>query len=216
MLRPWPRGQGDLAVAVRPIAFGTVDAIGTGAPNNDPEALMAAIAAGSQDAVAALYDRFSPLVHAMCRRILHDEAAAEDLLEDIFIEVWNKRERYDPARGGVATYLATLTRSRAIDRLRAQRRSPATPLLDGFDPAAPASDPARATYDRERKVMVERALAGLNEDQRKAIELAYYDGLSHNDVAERLAKPLGTVKTWIRQGLIRLRDSMRIEEEEAS
>jgi len=177
---------------------------------------MAAIAAGSQDAVATLYDRFSPLVHAMCRRILHDEAAAEDLLEDIFIEVWNKRERYDPSRGGVATYLATLTRSRAIDRLRAQRRSPATPLVDGFDPAAPPSDPATPTYDRERKLMVERALAGLNGDQRKAIELAYYDGLSHNDVAQRLAKPLGTVKTWIRQGLIRLRDSMRIDDEEAS
>jgi len=176
---------------------------------------MAAIAAGRQEALAQLYDRFAPLVHAMCRRILRDEAAAEDLLEDIFIEVWNRRDRYDPSRGAVATYLATLTRSRAIDRLRAKQRSPSTPLLEGFDPAAALSDPGQALCDQERRTMVERGLAALTDDQRKAIELAYYDGLSHNDVAAQLSKPLGTVKTWIRQGLIRMRDSMRIDDGEA-
>jgi RNA polymerase sigma-70 factor (ECF subfamily) len=177
------------------------------------EALMAAIARGDQSALAALYDRFSPMIFALCRRALRDAAAAEDLLEEIFVELWRRADRYDASRGGVATYLATLTRSRAIDRLRSRSRAQAGAIPEGADPVAPATDPAAGIAGDERQRRVAAALAALSPDQRQAIELAYYEGLSHTEIAQRLAKPLGTVKTWVRQGLIRLRDDLRTYDE---
>jgi RNA polymerase sigma-70 factor (ECF subfamily) len=186
--------------------------------NRDPArsvedvALMAAIAGGDQQALAALYDRFSPMVFALCRRALRDPSAAEDLLEEIFVELWRRADRYDPARGGVATYLATLAHSRAIDRLRAMRRT-GQPIPEGLEPVAPPVDPASGLSGDEQRRRISAALSGLSDDQRAAIELAYYQDLSHSEIAQRLNKPLGTVKTHIRQGLIRLRDALRTEHE---
>ena len=192
-----------------------MDAKASESTRADDAALMAAVARGDHAALATLYDRFSPMVFALCRRALRDVAAAEDLLEEIFIELWRRADRYDATRGGIATYLATLARSRAIDRLRAQRRAPVASLPDGVEPVAGASDPAAAISGDERRTRMAAALAALSADQRSAIELAYYQGLSHTEIAQRLDKPLGTIKTWVRQGLIRLRDELRTDDEGA-
>lgn len=176
---------------------------------------MAKIATGDHAALTSIYDRYSPLVLALARRMLRDVAAAEDLVEEVFIELWRRGERYDPSRGAVATYITTLTRSRAIDRLRSERRTPAAPLGDGIEPTGPHLPPELNLVEDERRRLITGALTELSGDQRQAIELAYYEGLSHNDVAQRLNKPLGTVKTWIRQGLIRLREYLRTDDGEA-
>ncbi len=176
----------------------------------DDHALMAAIANGDQSALEQLYERFSPMVYALCRRVLRDPNVADELLADIFMEVWRKSERFDASRGSVVTYLATLTRSRAIDRLRSQRRTAAAPLSEIAEPEASPSDPASALGDAEQRARVASALALLSPDQRAAIDLAYFSGLTQSQIAQRLNKPLGTVKTHIRQGLIQLRDVLRI------
>ena len=175
-------------------------------------ALMARVAAGDHSAMEALYDRYSRLVYAIAMRMLHDAQAAEELLSDIFMELWRKVERFDAARGSLATYLATLTRSRAIDRMRSAKRRAAAPLAG--DQAAALVDPAAAPSSRltgaEDRARVATALARLSGDQRSSLELAYFDDLSHSEIATRLGKPLGTVKTHIRQGLIMLREILQI------
>jgi RNA polymerase sigma-70 factor (ECF subfamily) len=175
-------------------------------------ALMARVAAGDHGAMEAIYDRYSRLVYAIAMRMLHDAQAAEELLSDIFMELWRKVERFDAARGSLATYLATLTRSRAIDRMRAARRHAAAPLA--ADQAAALVDPAAAPSSRltgaEDRARMVTALGRLSGDQRSTLELAYFDDLSHSEIATRLGKPLGTVKTHIRQGLIMLREILQI------
>ncbi len=186
--------------------------VATGSGSSDAAgdaAIMAAIAAGDRAALESLYDRYSPMVYALCRRILRDPAAADDLLSDIFLELWRRGDRFDPLRGSVPTYLATLTRSRGIDRLRAQARTAAAPLNEETADGSVIDPSAELTAD-ERGLEVRKALAGLSIEQRQAVELAYYEGLSHSQIADRLSKPLGTIKTHIRQGLIHLRDSLRI------
>jgi RNA polymerase sigma-70 factor, ECF subfamily len=182
--------------------------VGTG---SDDFALMEGIAARDASALQRMYDKHSPLVLALCIRVLHDRAEAEDVLVDVFWELWDRANRYDPRRGNPLTYLTTLARSRAIDRRRSKGR--VHPVdLDATSPAtAPASDsPESGIVAGENAVLVKKALLGLDPAQRQAIECAFYDGLSHTEIAEKLGKPLGTVKTYIRQGLIRLRQSLRI------
>ncbi len=192
-----------------------MDATQNRAAASEDAALMRRVADGDQAAVGLLYDRYAALVLALARRILRDAQAAEDLLEDIFVELWSRADRYDPSRGAPATYIATLTRSRAIDRLRASRRGHAASLADTPEPRGPAQPPERSLVEQDRQAQVSKALAELSVDQRQAIELAFYDDLSHADIAQRLGKPLGTIKTWIRQGLIRLRDCLRTDEGES-
>jgi RNA polymerase sigma-70 factor (ECF subfamily) len=168
---------------------------------------MDAIASGDSNALRALYDRHSPLVFATCVRMLRDRNEAEDLLIDIFHEVWQKSSRYDASRGSPVTYLMTLTRSRAIDRQRARPKLRMSDI-DNSDVSGGATPDAPVLAD-EMRVAVVGALQKLELAQRQAIECAYYDGLSHSEIAEKLNKPLGTIKTYIRQGLIRLRESLR-------
>jgi len=173
---------------------------------------MESIAAGDAAALRALYDRHSALVLAVCLRVLRDRGAAEELLVDIFQELWERSDRYDPKRASPLTYLMTVTRSRAIDRQRARPKLvPAT--LDGNDSAIPPAQgsPVGEALLGERRTIVRTALSRLDPSQRQAIECAYYDGLSHSEIAEKLNKPLGTVKTYIRQGLMRLRELLRPE-----
>jgi len=172
---------------------------------------MEGIAARDPSALQRLYDRHASLVLAVCVRILHDRAEAEDVLVDVFWELWDRFERYDAKRGNPLTYLTTLARSRAIDRRRS--RGKLRPVdLDATAPAvAPTTDsPEKGAVADENRALVKRALLGLDPTQRQAIECAFYDGLTHTEIAEKLGKPLGTVKTYIRQGLIRLRQSLRI------
>jgi RNA polymerase sigma-70 factor (ECF subfamily) len=182
---------------------------------SDDFALMSAIAAGDRGAISALYDRHAPLLLALCRRILRDQADAEDVLTDVFFEVWSRADRFDPSRGSPVTYLVTLARSRSIDRRRARaaRGGAVTVSADAADAAALVSaspNPSQSTEADEQRRIVRAALACLEPQQREAIECSFYEGLSHSEIAEKLGKPLGTVKTYIRQGLIRLRDRLRI------
>jgi len=168
------------------------------------------MAAGDQDALAEIYDRHGRLVYSLAFRILRDQSDAEDVVQDVFSQAWRQASRYDASRGSVLGWLLTLTRSRAIDRLRGRRSRP-EPSTDESalnsipDPAAPAdvqaASAAQATHLRA-------ALDGLTVLQRVAIELAFYEGLTHAEIAERLELPLGTVKTRIRQGLLKLRDRL--------
>jgi len=173
--------------------------------------LMRGIAAGDRKAFSILFDRHSPMLLSICRRILKDAGSAEDILMDVFFEVWTRADRYDASRGTPLTYLVTLTRSRAIDR---QRSVASHPPESSFSPdnstqTSPQADPLQIANANEQGQIVRAALAGLDTQQRQVLECAFYEGLSHSEIAEKLQKPLGTVKTYIRQGLIRLRDSLR-------
>ena len=173
---------------------------------------MQRIARRDGDALRCLFDRYGRVCLAICVRILRDRNDAEQLLIDVFAEVWERCDRYDATRGSPITYLLTLSRSRAIDRVRARKTSPAA-SLDSIPSLNLASDNTQTPLDQtmlgERRVIVREALGRLDANQRQAVELAFYDGLSHSEIAEKLHKPLGTVKTHIRQGLIRLRDMLR-------
>jgi RNA polymerase sigma-70 factor (ECF subfamily) len=171
---------------------------------------MRRVAARDPNALRALYDRHSALVFALCLRILRDRADAEDLLVDVFWELWDKSARFDPGRGSPISYLVLLARSRAIDRKRGKRVSTG-PLLSEDLPATADTDPSASANLAERADLVKRALAQLEPQQRQAIECSFYDGLSHSEIADRLSKPLGTIKTYIRQGLIRMREMLRTE-----
>jgi RNA polymerase sigma-70 factor (ECF subfamily) len=175
--------------------------------------LLACVRLGDREAFRALYERFAPEVLALCERILHSRADAEDAVADIFWEVWQRRQRYDATRGAPRTYLMTLGRSRAIDRLRSHKARPDMDdkrRTDGeLTLPAVGPSPQDAAAAEELRSRVVAAMADLNHRQREAMELAYFEGLSHQQISERLAAPLGTVKTHIRQGLTRLRSVLR-------
>jgi RNA polymerase sigma-70 factor (ECF subfamily) len=188
----------------------------------DDLALMAAIADGHRDALAVLFDRHAGLVMSLCLRICRDHHVAEEVLIDVFHEAWRRADRYDPSRANPRTYLTTLARSRAIDRLRSTKSDlpkagHPVPLEDALPSLSmPASaDPSAASEAAEQTAFISKLLASLDPHQRHAIELAYYFGLSHSEIADKLGKPLGTIKTHVRQGLIQLRDALRRENKSA-
>ena len=188
----------------------------TATPRDDMQ-LMAAIAEGDQSAFAEIYQRHAALMFAMCLRIVRERSDAEEVLSEVFMELWRRAERYEPSRGAPVAYLINLTRSRAIDRLRAKQRDRAV-IVD--TPQSPDEayaevgvdarpDPLGATLDEERRQRVHQALDGLTALQRQAVELSFLQGMSHSQVAETLGEPLGTVKTRIRQGLLHLREALQ-------
>jgi len=181
----------------------------------DDSELLEAVRRGDRDAFRALYDRFGADVLALCERILHQRADAEDAVADVFWEVWQRRDRYDAARGGARPYLMTLARSRAIDRLRSQAARPDA-RGEGYrrfweeeQLTTLIPSPERSAAHAELKLRIAEAFAELDERQRQAMELAYYEGLTHQQIAERLDTPLGTIKTHIRKGLSRLRYALK-------
>ena len=181
-------------------------------PGDDDAELVRRLGARDADALAALYDRHAGSVYAVCLRMLGD-ADAEEVVSDVFWQLWASPERFDPSRGTPGAFLTVLARSRAVDRLRtAGRRSR---ILDGGQSdvrellhGEADGDPFAATADVELRRHVAGALADLDARQRRAIELSFYGALSHSEVAAALGAPLGTVKSWIRQGLVRLRESL--------
>jgi len=181
------------------------------AESRDDFTLMEAIANGDRQALSALYDRHSPLLFSICRHVLQDTGEAEDVLIDVFFEVWSRAERFEAARGCPLTYLVTLARSRAIDRRRSQTARPRMMSDDARAEAkaASAENPLQAVDSGEQREIVRAAMGSLEPAQREALECSFYEGLSHSEIAAKLGKPLGTVKTHIRQGLIRLRDRLR-------
>lgn len=179
----------------------------------DPK-LLSRVVKGDQQAFNQLYDQSSPLLYSLALRILGTREEAAELLQEVYLEVWRKVVRYDVGRGTPIAWLITLTRSRAIDHLRARgsraHPQPSAPV-DGA-PAAQITDqkpgPSEAPADQEFRSLVSGALTGLPLAQQQAIELAYYEGLSHTEIAARLNQPMGTVKTRIKLGMSKLRESL--------
>ncbi len=173
-------------------------------------ALVGQVAAGDQSALATLYDTTNRLVYGLVLRVLRDASTAEEVLLDVYTQVWRQAASYDTGRGTPLAWLTTIARSRAIDRLRSgwqdqQRKEPLESL--GEAPASAAS-PEDLTVASERQRFVRTALETLSPEQREVIELAYYSGLSHSEIAAKLNQPLGTVKTRTRLGMMKLREAL--------
>jgi RNA polymerase sigma-70 factor (ECF subfamily) len=169
-------------------------------------ALMQGIRTRDAESLAHLYDETSRFLFGLALQILRDTADAEEVILDVYEHVWNRPELYDETRGNVWNWLAVVTRHRAIDRLRQAntRRSHEAPI----DPEQERPVPAEDIVLKEERDIVRRAMASLKPDQREAIELAFFGGLTHVEVAERVGAPLGTIKTRIRAGLRKLKEAM--------
>jgi RNA polymerase sigma-70 factor (ECF subfamily) len=174
---------------------------------------MAGLRSRDEQAFLQLYRQYGDQVLAVCLRVLHDRHVAEDVLSEIFWEIWTHPDRYDSSRSTPQTYLFMVARSRAIDRLREQGRrakviSEVAKSLAGKDDKAPSELPEASAVLFEDKQLVLAAVNGLEAHQRQALELAFFQGLSHQQIAEHLNHPLGTVKSRIRQALIHLRTKL--------
>ena len=174
------------------------------------------MARGHDRAAAQFYDKYSPAMFALAVRIVGEGADAEDVVLDAFTQAWNKASTYDASRGSVLGWLTTMTRTRALDCVRSRgRRTRAVDTASrtmGDDPVAVAGyavSAADVVELDERAVAVNGAMAVLSGQQRSAIELAFFEGLTHTEIAERLGEPLGTIKTRIRLGMQKLRDVLR-------
>ncbi len=192
-----------------------VDMQSVGLPPPDASAaLLARIAQGDREAFSHFYDAFAGLALGLIRRVLRDSTACEEVLQEVFWQIWQEAARYDPRRGSPEAWVVMRAKTRAIDRLRAIRRREKTfvaPVDDAIAASAsdaPAENPGVAA---ERRGLVRSALAGLPEPQRRVVELAFFEGLTQSEIAHRLGEPLGTVKTRARLGLERLRSLMKRE-----
>ncbi|MBM4134400.1 MAG: sigma-70 family RNA polymerase sigma factor [Nitrospira sp.] len=176
--------------------------------------LLAQVAKGSQQAFEELYDQSSALLYTLALRILGDRDEATELLQEIYLEVWRKVARYDVGRGSPMAWLVTLARSRAIDRLRS-RASKGYGTTDPIDDRLAAQlpnegpSPLEDQQQTELRASVRKALAELPEGQQQALELAYFEGLSHTEIAERLRQPVGTIKTRIKLGMTKLKIALQ-------
>jgi RNA polymerase sigma-70 factor (ECF subfamily) len=176
--------------------------------------LVSRIARGEKAALAALYDEVSAPLYSVAYRMLADATEAQDLIQDIFLQVWRTAGSYETSRGSVFSWLVTLTRNRAIDRLRMRRRraellAEAAPDLHPADSSG--TDSRAALWLREKAEAVRAALAGLSSDQQQAIELAFFSGLTQQEIAMRLNEPLGTIKARIRRGLLQLKAKLPVQ-----
>lgn len=174
---------------------------------------MRGIGMRNSQSLASLYDETSRFLYGLALRILGNQADAEEVILDVYQHVWNQSALYDDTRGNVWTWLAVMTRNRAIDRLRQSntRRAREAPIESGYERAGGAAGPESLSILQQERTLVRRAMEALKDDQRQAIELAFFDGLTHTEVAEKLGAPLGTIKTRIRVGLRRLKEAMSRE-----
>jgi RNA polymerase sigma-70 factor (ECF subfamily) len=185
-----------------------------GTPTDAAVALLARIAQGDREAFGRFYDAFAPLAMGLIRRILRDAAASEEVLQEVFWQIWQEAARYDSRRGSPEAWVVMRSKTRAIDRLRAMRRREKTfvaPVDESVTRSteAPGENPGVAA---ETRGLVRSALDGLPESQRRVVELAFFEGLTQSEIASRLGEPLGTVKTRARLGLERLKGLIKREE----
>jgi RNA polymerase sigma-70 factor, ECF subfamily len=169
------------------------------------EALVALVGRSDDQALAELYDRFGRVAYGLALRILRDEALAEDAVQEAFLTAWRRADTFMPERAKASTWLLTLVHRRAVDLVRREERRRAEPIEAAGEPAGegPADDTVWLRFERER---VQAALARLPDQQREALELAYYGGFTQSELAERLGQPVGTIKSRMFSGLGRLRD----------
>jgi RNA polymerase sigma-70 factor (ECF subfamily) len=180
------------------------------AQDRDTE-LLRLIAGGDRLAFAEFYDRHSTLMFSVAAKILNDAGEAEDVLQETFVQIWEKAAKFDPKLGKAASWAAILARNRAIDRIRAsQRRSRLAEAAGAAHAiAAEVSESANETlYGHDKAKFVHSAIVELPEEQRQAIELAYFSGLTQDEISKKLNTPLGTIKARIRRGLLKLRDQL--------
>jgi RNA polymerase sigma-70 factor (ECF subfamily) len=181
---------------------------------SENEALVRRMVAGDAAAFGALYDRCYPVVHGAVSRLLRQPDDVEDVVEETFWQAWRQASRFDRSRGAVQTWLLTIARSRALDRVRAVRRRREEPLEGDHGQVvvqqAAEGDPGLDAEASERRRIVVAALAGLPPEQREALELGYFGGLSQTEIAERTGQPLGTVKTRMRLAMQKLRSQLHV------
>ncbi len=168
--------------------------------------LLKAVARADEQALAQLYDRYRVILFGLLVRILNSREEAEDVLQEVFLQVWKRAADFDERRGRPFTWLVTLTRSRAIDRLRSINSRERVALAGAREASEQVSDAASDVFRSEQRGLVTNALAQRPDEQERALTLAYFDGLTQSEIAERLGAPLGTVKTRMRAGMIKLRE----------
>ena len=183
-----------------------------GGAGSTTEALLGRVALENEDAFEQLYDRVAGSVLGVVRRILRDPAQSEEVTQEVLVEIWRTAARFDPERGSATTWVLTMAHRRAVDRVRSAQastdRDTRAAILGHMPAHDEVSEAAEASLEREQ---VRRALDSLTPLQREAVRLAYYGGYTHRQVAELLGVPLGTVKTRLRDGLIRLRVTMGVQ-----
>ena len=174
-------------------------------------ALLSSLLQKDLSAFEQLYDRHSRLVYGLVLRILQQASTSEEVVQDVFLQLWRNADQYDSSRGPFVPWLCTMARNRALDQLRLkserQRRREDQP--DELPSVVVAPDYEKALDEKRRAERVRALMASLTPQQKKAIELAYFEGLSHSEIAATLKEPLGTVKSWIRNGLLRLKEGLR-------
>jgi RNA polymerase sigma-70 factor, ECF subfamily len=174
-------------------------------------ALVSRICQGDEQALAALYDGTCGMVYGLALRVVGSPACAEDIALEVYLQVWRTAQTYNVSRGSVSAWLVTIARSRAIDWLRS-RKARAAEVTDPIDEIHELRDqrpsPEVVSMEANRSRAVREAMASLPEEQRRLIELAYFSGLSHNEIARDLGLPLGTVKSRIRLGMLHMRESL--------
>lgn len=172
--------------------------------------LFQGLKAGQTSALNALYQRYAPIVYGLALQILKDSQEAEDMTQDIFISLW-KNDAYDPNRGALGSYLTTLTRSRSIDKLRARGRK--LKFLERWSQITPLDTGPSSLFEQvslqERAECVRQALGQIPENQRQALEMVYFGGVSQVEIAQQCNVPLGTVKSWLRLGLVKLKQQLQ-------
>jgi RNA polymerase sigma-70 factor (ECF subfamily) len=185
-------------------------------------ALVRLVAERRPEALAELYDRFAPTLLALARRVLDNHADAEEVLQEVFVQVWNRGERYDPARSSVSTWLVLIARSRAIDRLRSRKvvertheatAQAAIGAIGASGVREPHTSPEALenVFIQERHERVRREMAALPAEQRQVLEMAFYQGLTQSEIAAKAGLPLGTVKTRTLLAMKKLRNALRPE-----
>ena len=172
--------------------------------------LLAAVSRGDEQALAAVYDRYRLILFGLILRILHDRQEAEDVLQETFLQVWRRAGDFDATRGRAFTWLVTIGRSRALDRLRALgSRARTAEEVIAHSAHDQSGDAAEEAVKSEQGKIVRQALMELPEEQKRTLFLAYFEGLTQSEIATRLGDPLGTVKTRMRTGLMKLREVLR-------
>jgi len=186
-------------------------------PREADKDLLSRVASGDHQALKALYGQVSDRAMSIALRVVKDRSEAEDVVQEAFVEVWKRAKQFDASRGGAAAWVITIARNRAIDRVRAKGSSARTIQGAASEPAAPpVPAPLEIAEQRRDRDRVLEALGQLPAEQRRAVELAYFDGLTQSEIASETKEPLGTVKTRIRLAMAKLADMLGAETEGAA